>query len=59
MSSQTQTEQEAYNEKLLSVALNKISTLLSANLELETLLVLEKDKTFNLEEKLKSLEAKK
>lgn len=59
MSSQIQTEQEAYNEKLLSVALNKISTLLSANLELETLLVLEKDKTFNLEEKLKSLEAKK
>jgi hypothetical protein len=47
-----------YGEKLLSVALNRISGLISANMELEALLIIEKEKTVELENKLEQLEKK-
>ncbi len=49
------TSNDIYNQKLLSVALNRISGLISANIELEALLLTEKEKTTDLEKKLENL----
>ncbi len=56
MTNSPENDSNLYGEKLLSVALNRISGLISANMELEALLIIEKEKTAELEKKLVELE---